>query len=123
MSHIKIATYGLPKVRVPKIHIALPYYKVGRDDDEYEEEKHHDGISSRSHESVSVMADVHERMEYPPHTWASYDGKPGGMMAIVEMEYRELMECKAEGHKAGIEKELTDLAAACLCALEKMKSM
>ena len=42
---------------------------------------------------------------------------------IVEMEYKELMTEKADGSHHGIEKELTDLAAACICALRKMKSM
>ena len=41
----------------------------------------------------------------------------------IEMEYKELMEKKAYGSRAGIEKELTDLAAACICALKKIKHM
>lgn len=33
------------------------------------------------------------------------------------------MEKKAEGSHTGVEKELTDLVAACICALKKMKEM
>lgn len=44
-------------------------------------------------------------------------------MSVVEMEYKELMDHKASGSRSGMEKELTDLAAACICALHKMKSM
>lgn len=118
-----------------------PYYVIKKDDDDDEEEDveihhhhhyhhghhpdmmgvyHHDRHASGSYEHGSVMANVHERLENPPHTWASYHDKPGGLIAIVEMEYRELMEEKAEGSHSGIKKELTDLAAACICALKKM---
>lgn len=54
---------------------------------------------------------------------AGLGGAVGGLMSIVEMEYKELMTEKADGSHHGIEKELTDLAAACICALRKMKSM
>lgn len=120
MGHIRIATMGLPHVKLPRV--ALPTIKVGSDDHE-KEEYHHDSSATGSHEHVAAMSDVHARMERPPHTWATYHDKPGGMMSIVEMEYRELMECKREGSHEGIKKELTDLAAACLCALTKMKDM
>lgn len=119
--HVKLATLGLPHVKL--VHVALPYYRVGHHDHDKEEYRDHDGFLVRSHESLPVMADVHERMEDPPHTWAAYRDKPGGRMTIVEMEYQELMTAKAEGSKAGMIKELTDLAAACICAIEKMKSM
>lgn len=69
------------------------------------------------------MAEVHERMVEHPSTWHDYLGKTDGMMSIIEMEYKELMEKKAYGSRAGIEKELTDLAAACICALKKIKHM
>ncbi|WPJ68490.1 hypothetical protein OMDBNIEC_00004 [Salmonella phage STP-SP5] len=121
MSHLKIATLGLPHMKLPKV--ALPVIRVGDHKKHEHEEYHYDSSHARSHESVSAMADVHERMEKPPHTWEAYHDKPGGLMSIVEMEYRELMECKKEGHREGIKKELTDLAAACICALEKMKDM
>lgn len=115
-----------------------PYYIIKKDDDDDEEEDveihhhhhyhhghhpdtmgvfHHDSSVS---EHGSVMAHVKARMDNPPSTWASYHDKPGGMMSIVEMEYRELMEEKAEGSTSGIKKELTDLAAACINALKKM---
>lgn len=111
-----------------------PYYVIKKDDDDDEEEDveihhhhhyhpdtmgifHHDSSVS---EHSSVMAHVKARMDNPPSTWASYHDKPGGMMSIVEMEYRELMEEKAEGSTSGIKKELTDLAAACINALKKM---
>lgn len=120
--HVRLATIGLPHVKL--LRVALPYYRIGHEDDHHHKEDYqHDGYALRDHEHVSVMADVHERMENPPLTWAAYRDKPGGRMTIVEMEYQELMACKAEGSRAGIVKELEDLAAACLCALDKMKTM
>lgn len=119
-----------------------PYYVIKRDDDDDDEDEdveihhhhhyhhgQHPGVMGvTSHDSYSgkhgtTMAHVQGRMENPPHTWAAYHDKPGGMMSIVEMEYRELMEAKTEGVHSAIEKELTDLAAACMCALKKMKAM
>lgn len=69
---------------------------------------------------LSAGESENARMDNPPSTWASYHDNPGGMMSIVEMEYRELMEEKTEGSTSGIKKELTDLAAACIHALKKM---
>ena len=111
MSHIKIAGYKLPRIHLPRI-------VIGSD-----KEKDHDGYRYADHEHDTAMGNVHERIKNPPHTWEAYHDKPGGLMAIVEMEYKELMAEKAESSKHGIEKELTDLAAACICALKKMKSM
>lgn len=108
--NIKIAGYRLPRVLLPRLVI-----KTG--------EKDHDDYHSGDHEYGAAMADVHERIKYPPQTWAAYHDKPGGLMSVVEMEYKELMDHKASGSRSGMEKELTDLAAACICALHKMKSM
>lgn len=105
---LKVAGYHLPRVRLPRITYG-----------ESEHERHH----KRDHEYDSVMAEVHERMVEHPSTWHNYLDKTDGMMSIVEMEYKELMEKKASGSRAGIEKELTDLAAACICALKKIKHM
>lgn len=122
MSHIKFATMGMPRVKLPKV--ALPRISVGEYHHEHEKEEYKHAYSyARDHEHMAAMSNVLDRMEEPPHTWAAYHDKPGGMMSIVEMEYRELMECKKEGDRAGIMKELTDLAAACTCALQKMKDM
>lgn len=122
MSHIKIATMGMPRVKLPKV--ALPRISVGEHHHEHEKEEYkHAHSYARDHEHMAAMSNVLDRMEEPPHTWAAYHDKPGGMMSIVEMEYRELMECKKEGNREGIMKELTDLAAACTCALQKMKDM
>lgn len=104
---IRIAGYKLPKIALPRVVIGS------------HEDKHHDDYHLRDHEHDSIMGNVHERISNPPHTWAAHYDKPGGMMAIVEMEYKELMDRKESGAKAGIEKELTDLAAACICALKK----
>lgn len=111
MSHIKIAGYKMPRIHLSRVVIGS------------HEEKDHDSYHYGSHEHGAVMADVHERISNPPRTWEAYHDKPGGMMSIVEMEYKELMTEKADSSKHGIEKELTDLAAACICALKKMKSM
>ncbi|QIN92515.1 hypothetical protein [Phage NBSal001] len=111
MSHIKIAGYSIPRIHLPRIVIGS------------HEDKKHDDHHYGDHEHGSAMADVHERISKPPHTWKEYQDKPGGLISIVEMEYKELMAEKADSSKSGIEKELTDLAAACICALKKMKSM
>lgn len=66
---------------------------------------------------IPAVAEIVSRLESPPATWRVYKGHSGGAMSIVEMEYRELMQAKAEGTEADIEKELTDLAAACANAL------
>ena len=83
----------------------------------------HDRDYDRDHEHDAVMGSVIERTKHYPKTWDAHIDKPGGLMSIVEMEYKELMTEKADGSHHGIEKELTDLAAACICALRKMKSM
>lgn len=69
----------------------------------------------------AIMADVQKHMENPPHSWKAYADQPGGALAIVEMEYRELMQAIATGNKADIELELFELAAASMMALKKMK--
>lgn len=105
---LKVAGYHLPRVRLPRITYG---------------ESDHDRNHKRYHEDDSVMAEVHERMVEHPSTWYEYLGKTDGMISIIEMEYRELMEKKSYGSRADIEKELTDLAAACICALKKLKHM
>lgn len=95
---IHVAGYKMPRVKLPRI-------VLGSDSD-----CEHD----------PVFDHVHERMEHHPTTWDSHMGTHEGAMAIVEMEYKELMARKAEGAKAGIKKELTDLAAACSNALKMM---
>lgn len=65
-----------------------------------------------------AMAEVRERLANPPATWRAYAGHSGAMMAIVEMEYKELMAAREGGTSKDVEKELTDLAAACLNALK-----
>ncbi|AHG23425.1 hypothetical protein O197_09 [Edwardsiella phage eiAU-183] len=82
----------------------------------YRHPKHHDSHSA-------VMESVRERVHEHPATWASHISQPGGMMAVVEMEYHELMTKKEQGSREGIEHELVDLAAACIAALEKMHKM
>ncbi|UPT52982.1 hypothetical protein [Hafnia phage yong3] len=115
-----------------------PFYVIKRDDEDDEDEEvsvhhhyhhgHHPHMAGYHHDSYarehgSIMAAIEARMENPPHTWAAHHGKAGGMMSIVEMEYMELMDAKSSGSKHSIEKELADLAAACMCALKKMKDM
>lgn len=127
----KIAAFGYPHMRLPRVHMARIVIKTDHEEEEYDhphkwhhrKEKEHDSHAYGSHELSPAMADVHERMESPPHTWKEYHGKPGGMMSIVEMEYRELMTRKGEGSVTGMKKELIDLAAACICAAEKMHDM
>ena len=105
---IVIAGYRMPKIHLPRIHI-------GGDD----EIKH----KRESYYGDSPIAHVMEKIDNKPHTWAAHMGKPDGMMQIVEMEYKELMEKKASGSKSDIRKELEELAAACIVALERMKDM
>lgn len=108
---IVIAGYHMPKIHLPRIHI------VG--DDESRSAKH----KRESYYGDSPIAHVMEKIDNKPHTWAAHMGKPDGMMQIVEMEYKELMEKKASGSKSDILKELEELAAACIVALERMKDM
>ncbi|QHR65790.1 hypothetical protein H1N92_gp75 [Escherichia phage aaroes] len=105
---ILVAGYHLPRVHLPRVVI---------------EGNGHDRDYDRDHEHDAVMGSVIERTKHHPKTWDAHIDKPGGLMSIVEMEYKELMTEKADGSHHGIEKELTDLAAACICALRKMKSM
>ena len=105
---IRVAGYHLPSVHLPRVENGG---------------KGHDGDYDREHEHDSVMGSVIARTKHYPKTWDAHIDKPGGLMSIVEMEYKELMTEKADGSHHGIEKELTDLAAACICALRKMKSM
>lgn len=104
----------LPRQKLPRVTMARITF--GDDGSEHEEPDH-------KHKHHQAMKEVADRMEDHPKTWDAYIDQPGGMMSIVEMEYSELMEKKADGSRAGIEKELTDLAAACICALNKMKTM
>ena len=105
---IVIAGYHMPKIHLPRIHI-------GGDD--------HESRKRDSYYGDSPIAHVMEKIDNKPQTWAAHMGKPDGMMQIVEMEYKELMEKKASGSKSDIRKELEELAAACIVALEKMKEM
>lgn len=102
----------LPRQKLPRVTMARISFGGGDSEHEELDHKHHHAMKKVAH-----------RMEDHPKTWDSYIDQPGGMMSIVEMEYSELMEKKADGSLAGIEKELTDLAAACICALSKMKNM
>lgn len=63
-----------------------------------------------------LMAEVRERLANPPSSWRSYAGHQNEVMAIIEMEYRELVQAKASGDKKSIRRELGDLAAACIHA-------
>lgn len=105
---ILVAGYHLPRVHLPRVVIG-----GNVNDRDYD----------RDHEHDAVMGSVIERTKHYPKTLDAHIDKPGGLMSIVEMEYKELMTEKADGSHHGIEKELTDLAAACICALRKMKSM
>lgn len=96
----------------PRVH--LPRISIGGK---------HDRDHDRNDEYDSIMEHVESRAKHYPKTWDSHIGKSGGRMAIVEMEYSELMSVKSSGSHAEIERELLDLAAACICALHKMKSM
>lgn len=70
--------------------------------------------------SNPVVEAVHARLENPPATWSAYAGHPNSVMAIIDMEHQELAYAKASGDPVAIEKELVDLAAACICALNAL---
>lgn len=78
----------------------------------------------REHEAEMnpVLLEISERMENPPATWKSYAGHSNELMGVIDMEYRELVQAKSGGSTADIEKELTDLAAACAKALTEIKA-
>lgn len=115
-----------------------PYLVIKRDDDDDEDEDveihHHHHYHHGSHpdtmgvmhhdqyagEYGSAMARVKERLHKHPSTWAAHGTSKSGLMAIVAMEYQELMEAKASGDEKHIEKELCDLAAACIRAYEHL---
>lgn len=101
-----IKGYSLPRVHLPRI-------SIDNNRDEHKDVHDHDPIVSH----------VKRRVNDPPESWESYSDSKSGAMSIVEMEYNELMAKKSEGSHAGMEKELTDLAAACISALHKFKSM
>lgn len=105
---IVIAGYHMPRIHLPRIHIG------GGE---------HESMKRESYYGDSPIAHVMEKIDNKPHTWAAHMGKPDGMMQIVEMEYKELMEKKASGSKSDMRKELEELAAACIVALERMKDM
>lgn len=122
--NLKIAHFKMPRVSLPRVHF-------GGESDEHEKrewhdkkrEKHHDYYDHADYGLSEVFEDVHERIKLPPRTWHEYYDKPGGMMAIVEMEHKELMDDKAKNSKAGVENELVDLAAACIAALRHLRTM
>lgn len=106
---IRIGGYRLPRVAIPRITISTG-------------DKDHDKSYDRDTRHHAILSTIDERAKDHPSTWDQYIDQPGGMMEIVEMEYAELMEQKSASSRHGVEKELTDLAAACLCALKKMKA-
>lgn len=93
---MKIISYRMPRVSMPVI------------------------VIGEHHGDDHVMDLVRERMADHPQTWDEYKGKSDGAHSIIDMEYRELIEKRSSGSRSGIEKELTDLAAACMYALKKM---
>ena len=83
----------------------------------HEGDTHH--VANRS-VPVSALAAVQDRVGNPPATWGAYDGHPDAMRSIIDMEKHELVQAYASGDVHAIKKELTDLAAACVCALKAM---
>lgn len=82
----------------------------------HHEGKHH----AMDHEHHHAVREVMERVKDHPASWEPYIGQDGGAVAIVKMEYAELMEAKSSGSKHAMRKELEDLAAACIHALKTM---
>lgn len=80
----------------------------------------HDGAGSHASAHHPIVAAVHERLESPPATWGAYAGRPDAGVAIVEMEFQELVAARHSGSDHQVKKELTDLAAACIRALKEM---
>lgn len=72
------------------------------------------------HADHPVLHEVREHLADPPATWRAYAGQPNEMMAIIEMEYRELVQAKSSGDTKAIKQELVDLAAACVHAAKSM---
>lgn len=79
--------------------------------------KYPEGEGYVAPETDPLVATVLERMENPPVTWAAYAKHPESLMAIIAMEYQELLQARASGDEFAVTKELTDLAAACMEAL------
>lgn len=98
---MRLLTFNAPRVHFPVIRIG------DKNDDKSTDEYH------------EAMADVKHHIKSNPETWRSRSS----LMAIIEMEYSELMTAKSDGSKSKIERELAELAAACVCELHRLKSM
>lgn len=93
-----------------------------RKDDHSDEVKHHDHDSKRVEhvEHMESVAAIHHRLKNHPPTWDAYGTSKSDLMAIISMEYQELMQAKASGDDEAIEKEACDLAAACVRLYESL---
>jgi len=72
------------------------------------------------HKYGDSVDEILDELVRPPASWAAYGTDHAGLMAIIGMEYAELMAAKAEGNMQKIEEELEDLAAACIHAHKHM---
>lgn len=89
------------------------------DEDDVVPAKRAEGVSNVATHTAhgAVVNEILGRVSNPPATWSEYPTNPS---AIVEMEYREYMAAKQAGETLKAKKELKDLAAACLHALNEM---
>ena len=59
-------------------------------------------------------------IKHPPHTWDKYKGVPNEFDSIIEMEIKELMECRATKNYSCYVENLLHVSAACLYAHHAM---
>lgn len=109
---VRLATYRLPRLTysTPENH-------------DYQKEANHYVHYSGTDEYDPIMANVHERVKNHSRVMRKHYGKRDGLMPLIKMEYDELIADHADGDAYEIEKELYDLAVACICAISEMKSM
>lgn len=90
-------------------HIVLPRLVI--------KEKRHDRSTDRDHEHDPIIRRIEHTISRRPESWSGYSDLTGAVI----MEYGEFMTCRSDGDQDGMERELIELAAACICAIKEMK--
>lgn len=84
---------------------------------------HHHHKGEEAIEEGSVLAGILSQLEdEKPKTWAAHEGTRDGCMHILKMEFNEVMDAHKRADVELLEDELEDLAAACILAIEKLRS-
>lgn len=100
--------YKLPRLTLPTIRIG--------ERDHYGDKDHDSGYEP-------IIKRICDRIDHHPDSWKPYILGGESMVGAVEMEYGEMMDYRQRGDLNGVERELVDIAAACMVALKRMKRM